>query len=248
MQNYTVAKAGKEGCADETVDWIDADRGCGAGQFVDAAGVHAGAGGSRGVGMMLPLTDDAATLQELVSRVDGILLTGGNDVAPALYGEQKETFCGENDPLRDRMETRLIELALQADKPIFGICRGLQILNTVLGGTLYQDLKTQTGTALTHSMDKPYDRTVHEVTVLPGTPLGELYGPGPMAVNSRHHQGIKALAPALRAQAVAPDGLIEAVYLPEYRFVQAVQWHPEHRWQAAESQSILRAFVESCRG
>ncbi len=201
-----------------------------------------------GVGMMLPLTDDAATLQELVSRVDGILLTGGNDVAPALYGEQKETFCGENDPLRDRMETRLIELALQADKPIFGICRGLQILNTVLGGTLYQDLKTQTGTALTHSMDKPYDRTVHEVTVLPGTPLGELYGPGPMAVNSRHHQGIKALAPALRAQAVAPDGLIEAVYLPEYRFVQAVQWHPEHRWQAAESQSILRAFVESCRG
>ena len=83
--------------------------------------------------------------------------------------------------------------------------------------------------------------------MLPGTPLGELYGPGPMAVNSRHHQGIKAMAPALRAQAVAPDGLIEAVYLPEYRFVQAVQWHPEHRWQAAESQSILRAFAEACR-
>lgn len=200
-----------------------------------------------GIGMMLPLTDDAAVLKDIVDRVDGILLTGGNDVAPALYGEEKETFCGENDPLRDRMETRLIELALQADKPVFGICRGLQILNVVLGGTLYQDLKTQTGTDQPHSMDKPYDRTVHEVNILPDTPLAELYGPGPLAVNSRHHQGIKGLAPALSAQAVAPDGLIEAVYLPEYRFVQAVQWHPEHRWQAAESQSILRAFVEACR-
>lgn len=165
-----------------------------------------------------------------------------------LYGETKETFCGENDPRRDRMEVRLIELALQADKPVFGICRGLQILNVVLGGTLYQDLKTQTGTEITHSMDKPYDRTVHEVNILPDTPLAALYGPGPLAVNSRHHQGIKGLAPALHAQAVASDGLVEAVYLPEYRFVQAVQWHPEHRWQAAESQSLLRSFVDACRG
>ena len=200
-----------------------------------------------GIGVMLPLTDDAAVLKELVAKMDGILLTGGNDVAPALYGEPKEPFCGENDPLWDRMETRLIELALQADKPVFGICRGLQILNAVLGGTLYQDLKTQTGTEICHSMDKPYDRTVHEVTILPDTPLAELYGPGALAVNSRHHQGIKTLAPALRAQATAPDGLIESVYLPGYRFVQAVQWHPEHRWQAAESQSILRAFVDVCK-
>lgn len=200
-----------------------------------------------GIGVMLPLTDDAAVLKELVAKMDGILLTGGNDVAPALYGEPKESFCGENNPLRDRMETRLIELALQADKPVFGICRGLQILNAVLGGTLYQDLKNQTGTEICHSMDKPYDRTVHEVTILPDTPLAELYGPGALAVNSRHHQGIKTLAPALRAQATAPDGLIESVYLPGYRFVQAVQWHPEHRWQAAESQSILRAFVDACK-
>ena len=198
-----------------------------------------------GIGVMLPLTDDAAVLKELVAKLDGILLTGGNDVAPALYGEEKEPFCGENNPLRDRMETRLIELALQADKPVFGICRGLQILNAVLGGTLYQDLRTQTGTELCHSMDKPYDRTVHEVMILPDTPLAELYGPGPLVVNSRHHQGIKTLAPALRAQATAPDGLIESVYLPGYRFVQAVQWHPEHRWQAAESQSILRTFVDA---
>ena len=89
---------------------------------------------------------------------------------------------------------------------------------------------------------------MHEVNILPATPLAALYGPGPLAVHSRHHQGIKGLAPALRAQAVASDGLIEAVYLPEYRFVQAVQWHPEHRWQAAESQSLLRSFVDVCRG
>ena len=85
-----------------------------------------------GIGMMLPLTDAAAMLKDIVDRVDGLLLTGGNDVAPVLYGETKETFCGENDPRRDRMEARLIELALQADKPVFGICRGLQILNVVL--------------------------------------------------------------------------------------------------------------------
>ena len=163
----------------------------------------------RGIGMLLPLTDDAAMLKDIVDRVDGLLLTGGNDVAPVLYGETKETFCGENDPRRDRMEARLIELALQADKPVFGICRGLQILNVVLGGTLYQDLKTQTGTEIAHSMDKPYDRTVHEVNILPDTPLAALYGPGPLAVNSRHHQGIKGLAPALHAQAVASDGLVE---------------------------------------
>ena len=160
-----------------------------------------------GIGMMLPLTDDAAMLKDIVDRVDGLLLTGGNDVAPVLYGETKETFCGENDPRRDRMEARLIELALQADKPVFGICRGLQILNVVLGGTLYQDLKTQTGTEITHSMDKPYDRTVHEVNILPDTPLAALYGPGPLAVNSRHHQGIKGLAPALHAQAVGDGGV-----------------------------------------
>ena len=207
-------------------------------QGIEAAG---------GIGVMLPLTDDAATLKNIIDRVDDILLTGGNDVAPALYGEEREPFCGESDPLRDGMEMHLIELVLQANKPLLGICRGLQILNTVLGGTLYQDLKTQTGTTLVHKMEKPYDRTVHEVTILPDTPMAELYGLGELAVNSRHHQGIKTLAPALRAQAVAPDGLIEAVYMPEYRFVQAVQWHPEHRWQAAESQSLLRSFVDACR-
>lgn len=199
-----------------------------------------------GVGVMLPQTDDPAILKELVTRMDGILLTGGKDVDPGLYGERRESDCGVSSAMRDRMETRLIELALQADKPVFGICRGLQILNAVLGGTLYQDLKKQTETTLTHNMPKPYDRTIHEVTILPDTPLAALYGPGPLAVNSRHHQGIKTLAPALKAQAKAPDGLIESVYLPGYRFVQAVQWHPEHRWQAADSREILGAFVEAC--
>lgn len=131
---------------------------------------------------------------------------------------------------------------------MFGICRGLQILNVVLGGTLYQDLKTQTGTEITHSMDKPYDRTVHEVNILPDTPLAALYGPGPLAVNSRHHQGIKGLAPALHAQAVASDGLVEAVYLPEYRFVQAVQWHPEHRWAGGGKPKFAAQFCGRLAG
>ena len=169
-----------------------------------------------GIGMMLPLTDDAAMLKDLVDRVDGLLLTGGNDVAPVLYGETKETFCGENDPWRDRMEARLIELALQADKPVFGICRGLQVLNVYFGGTLRQHIEG-------HSQIDGVDR-LHAINTAPGL-LRELYGTR-CTVNSAHHQAVWRLGTGLQVFACAEDGTVEAVghrTLPVF----AVQWHPE---------------------
>ena len=197
-----------------------------------------------GVGVMLPQTDDPAILKELVTRMDGILLTGGKDVDPGLYGERRESDCGVSSAMRDRMETRLIELALQADKPVFGICRGLQILNAVLGGTLYQDLKKQTETTLTHNMPKPYDRTIHEVTILPDTPLAALYGPGPLAVISADT--------AISIMAVnAKQELVGGVILPGPQLslaalVQNTAQLPQIDLSAPAASSILGKNTSAC--
>lgn len=180
-----------------------------------------------GIPVMLPMTADDGILEELVGTLDGFLLTGGQDVDPALYGAAKSPACGETCPARDAMEPKLLRRALDADKPVFGICRGIQLLNACLGGTLYQDLPAEHGSAVDHHMTPPYDRAVHEVTILADTPLAALLGTMRLGVNSYHHQAVKALAPVLRPMALADDGLVEAAYLPGKRFCMAVQWHPE---------------------
>lgn len=180
-----------------------------------------------GIGVMLPLTDREADLAAIADRFDGFLFTGGHDLEPAMYGQEKEPFCGDCCPGRDAMERRLLELALAADKPVFGICRGLQLMNAVLGGTLYQDIPTQFPSATNHRMAAPYGRAEHQVTILAGTPLAEAGLGDTIGVNSCHHQGIREIAPGLKAMAVAPDGLVEAVYIPGRRCAFAVQWHPE---------------------
>ena len=186
-----------------------------------------------GLPIMLPLTDDDAALRQLADTCDGFLLTGGQDVSPALYGAAPAPACGETCPARDAMETKLLALALEQDKPVLGICRGIQFLNIYLGGTLYQDL--------------PYDAPVHSVTLVPARPLYQLLGKCELAVNSLHHQAIKTLAPGLAAMAVSEDGLTEAVCLPDKRFVWAVQWHPEFSFRVNEdSRKIFKAFVGAC--
>lgn len=201
-----------------------------------------------GIPIMLPLTEDSDTMQRLVDTCDGFLLTGGHDVTPALYGEEPSPLCGECCPERDRMEAVLLADALAKDKSILGICRGIQFLNAVLGGTLYQDIPTQMASKEAHHQCPPYHLPSHNVTLDPESPLYQVLQKEQLSVNSYHHQGVKALSPKLTAMAWAPDGLVEAVYLPSRRFVWAVQWHPEFSYrQEEDSRKIFAAFVDSTK-
>lgn len=199
-----------------------------------------------GLPIMLPLDDDRADAEQMLELCDGLLFTGGHDVSPELYGEKNEGLCGEIIPARDSMETKLLRLALERDKAVLGICRGLQLLNVTLGGTLYQDLPTQFPSPVNHRQPAPYHLPIHPVAV--SGPLAGAVGADRIMVNSCHHQAIRELAPGLEIMAQAPDGIAEAVRVPEKRFVWAVQWHPEFMHRVDEnSRRILRAFVEGCR-
>lgn len=200
-----------------------------------------------GIPVMLPLTEDETILERLAESFDGFLFTGGQDVSPELYGEEVLPECGECSPERDAMERILLEKILMSGKPLLGICRGIQLLNAALGGTLYQDLPAQHPGEINHHMTPPYDRAVHKVTLKPSAPLYEILGTGEIAVNSYHHQAVKELAKALEVSAVSEDGLVEGVYMPDKKFVMAVQWHPEFSYLKDENaRKIFEAFVKAC--
>lgn len=201
-----------------------------------------------GIPVMLPLTEDGESILQIVRSFDGFLFTGGQDVSPEFYGEGRLPECGECSPQRDAMEKVLLEAALDADKPIFGICRGIQFLNAALGGTLYQDLPTQYVSETEHHMVPPYDRIAHKVAILKDTPLSAMLSLETLGVNSYHHQAVKALSPRLKPMAVSEDGLTEAVYMPGWRFVMAVQWHPEFFFKKDRSSAIIfEKFVEAAK-
>jgi len=206
-----------------------------------------------GVPAMLPLTSDERVLAAVADAYDGFLFTGGHDVDPAMYGEEKLDACGEPCPARDAMERTLFRLVTERNKPAFGICRGLQLFNVLLGGTLVQDLPTQRvgggEPRIEHKQRPPYSQPTHRVRIEPGTPLFDIVGEDELQVNSYHHQGIKRLSGRLVAAAAADDGLIEAVWMPEKPFVLAVQWHPEFAYASDEASfRLFRRFVEACRG
>lgn len=209
-------------------------------------GYMEGIASAGGIGLMLPLNDDEADLEQLALLCDGFIFTGGHDISPELYGQRNEGLCGEIIPGRDAMETKLMALVLEQDKGVLGICRGMQFLNVHLGGTLYQDLPTQFPGGMDHRQSRPYDRPAHRVAAR-GL-LAQTVESEELRVNSCHHQGIRDLAKGLEVMAAAPDGLIEAVRMPGKRFVWAVQWHPEFLYRTdPPSRAILRAFVDGCR-
>lgn len=200
-----------------------------------------------GLPVMLPLTDDPGALQQICEQVDGLLFTGGQDVAPQMYGESILTDNLEVCPARDSMEKALFNRAVELDMSVFGICRGIQILNVLLGGSLYQDLPVQHPSPVTHHQKPPYDIPCHDVRILRESPLFDLTGSEVLSVNSYHHQAVKDLSPQLSPMAISEDGLTEAVYMPGKSFVWAVQWHPEFSHNCDKtSKKLFRRFVEAC--
>lgn len=196
------------------------------------------------VPVILPLTADPEAARRALDCCDGLLITGGQDVDPACYGEAVLPQCGALAPIRDALETTLVREAAARDLPTFGICRGVQIMNTALGGTLWQDLPTQAPSDIVHRQERPYDRPAHPVSVMEGTPLAAILGPGVHQVNSLHHQAIHRVAEPLEIVAVATDGIVEAVCLPGKRFFLGVQWHPEFLFDTdADSRRLFEAFA-----
>lgn len=198
--------------------------------------------------LLLPLSDDKASIAQAAQLLDGVLFSGGDDIDPSLYGQRKTAQCGSLCPRRDAMEQALYQEAVEKlQKPALGICRGMQFLNVALGGTLHQDIPTQMNTSINHRQEKPYDRTVHRVSLKAATPLADLLSKTSIEVNSIHHQGVDVLTPRLVAMADAPDGLIEAFYLPGEQFLWGVQWHPEMIGTDDASKKIFEAFITASR-
>ncbi len=198
--------------------------------------------------LVFPFTRDRAEIGQLASLCAGFLLTGGQDVSPALYHQTPLAGLTECCPKRDEMETLVLEEALRTDKPVLGICRGLQFLNVFLGGTLYQDLPSQHPSSVVHRQRAPYDRPAHPVALVPFSPLQKCLGTETLPVNSCHHQAVRDLASGLEAMAFSPDGLAEAFWRPQSRFLWAVQWHPEFSFRTdPNSLRIFRAFVSALR-
>ncbi len=183
-----------------------------------------------GVPVPLPPQLTGPSLAELADRLDGLLLTGGGDIDPAIFGEAPHPTLYDVSAARDHLEIALVRRFVETRRPILAICRGIQALNVALGGNLYQDVATDPGTQIRHQQRDPRDRPTHQVKVVPGSRLARILESEELEVNSMHHQAVKALGRGLVAVAFAPDGIVEGVEPekpdPEH-FVLGVQWHPE---------------------
>lgn len=197
--------------------------------------------------VILPLTTDSVELWHCFQLCDGFLFTGGHDVHPSVYGEEPRETCGPACVDRDIMEKYILQHAIANDKPVLGICRGIQLINALLGGKLYQDLPTEAPSAVEHHMSAPYNKPIHSVTVLEDTLLADIIGSGEYLVNSYHHQAVKELAPGCKPMAIAEDGIIEALQVEGNRFIVGVQWHPEFIFKKDENCiKLVEAFIEAC--
>ncbi len=189
---------------------------------------------------------------DYASLLDGLLLQGGADIDPSLYGEEPTELLGPTDPIRDRFELELLRAFAAAGKPVLGVCRGMQLINVAYGGTLHQDLQHANIVENVHRKLELYDELSHEIQLTPGGWLNSLYeGSTATRVNSIHHQGIKRLGDGLVVEATADDGVIEAVRHAELPFMVGVQWHPEfHDARFPEllpPEPMLKAFLRAAQ-
>lgn len=195
-----------------------------------------------GAGMRwVELNDPEQAVQDALT-CDGLLLPGGGDMDPKFYGQERIPACGEPNLLRDAAEPLLLRAFLAADKPVLGICRGIQVMNAVLGGDLYQDIKP-----FEHLPHNSHWAKVHTVTVRRGTLLSRILGQDTVLVNSQHHQAVDRVAPGFTLAALSEDGIVEAIEKPDARFCLGVQWHPEWLSDADPAmQGLFDAFVNAC--
>jgi putative glutamine amidotransferase len=205
------------------------------------------------VGGDVRVVEPSMSVVNALAGIDGLLLTGGEDVDPARYGEAAHPTVTDLDPQRDAFELDLITEARARQLPILAICRGVQLLNVACGGTLVQDLPSQATSGTEHLLAMPAHQSydlAHEIWIDKGTVLAQLMndrlnGTDTCDVNSRHHQAIKTLAKGFRASATAPDGVVEAIEDPSGAFCVGVQWHPENFWRTGEFRSIFEGFLEA---
>ena len=202
---------------------------------------------SGGIPFILPYTFDDE-LESMLDNCDGFLFSGGGDIDPKYYGENISSECGNIQNKRDEFELRLFDKIIKTGKPIMGICRGAQVINVALGGTLYQDIPTQINTNISHRQVEPKDCFSHSVSVMQETPLFDLVGSDNIRVNSFHHQSIKSLGKNLQVMAKADDGIIEAVYSTDRQYIRAYQWHPERLFACDEiSRKLFEDFIISTK-
>ena len=204
-------------------------------------------GEAGGTPVILPVIEDGALIDEYVRRLDGLVLSGGDDVPPAAYGEAPHATTRTLSPRRHGFEAAMVRAWLGTGKPILGVCRGLQQINVVRGGTLVQDIPTQVGGGVVHRRPPGGGDATHAVTLEPGTRLRALLGRERLEVNSSHHQAAKDVGAGLRVAARSGDGVIEALEFTDGRFGLLVQWHPERMADARHRQAIYGAFVRACR-
>lgn len=200
-----------------------------------------------GVPLLLPPVEDAETVCRYVRLCDGFILSGGGDINPALYGEIPHPKLEEFHSTLDRSQWLLTQEILRADKPLLAVCRGVQLLNVVQGGSLWQDVSAIDHPVMLHSQFSPRGDLFHPVDIAQDSILHRLFG-DKLVVNSFHHQCLKDLGKGLEITATAPDGIIEAVEMPDHRFVIGIQWHPEMLLTASDTMlPLFRQLMLACQ-
>ncbi|HZJ85239.1 MAG TPA: gamma-glutamyl-gamma-aminobutyrate hydrolase family protein [Syntrophomonadaceae bacterium] len=195
-----------------------------------------------GIAIILPPTEENDILNHYINICNGFLFSGGGDIDPNYWGEMPDRRLGEINPIRDSFEYKLAQKVLGGSRPILGICRGCQLLNVAMGGSIIQDINSR----ISHTQKAPRDYTFHAIVIEEGSILREIVKAPSIRVNSFHHQAIKKLGRGLKVSAVAPDGIIEAVESTKHAFVLGIQWHPECLTDK-NSYLLFRALVENSR-
>jgi len=226
---------------------VDNSSGVPVGQLADAyikAVLRAG-----GTPLVIPLGLDGRRLTALLEVLDGVIFSGGGDIDPQRYNGDPHPEVYGISPDRDELEFFLVHRMLEMDKPLLTICRGTQVLNVALGGSLYTHIADQLPGAFKHDWFPNFsrDRRSHTVSLITDSRLNQIYGSDEIQVNSLHHQGISRLGEGLIAAGVAPDGLMEALEVPSASFAVGVQWHPECLADDAGSQNLFQAFIQACQ-